>query len=124
MGFDSIVLKNSMAKFGVKRPKDGKYENWYFVDSLKILRGKIQLSNLYITVKTLKKYIFSGDMPSYESKSLNNCMGFYFGECQPWPHSALDDAKCVKRLCEKYARKMRYTSFGKLISQNKVAYKF
>ena len=52
MGFDSIVLKNSMAKFGVKRPKDGKYENWYFVDSLKILRGKIQLSNLYITVKT------------------------------------------------------------------------
>ena len=58
MGFDSIVLKNSMAKFGVKRPKDGKYENWYFVDSLKILRGKIQLSNLYITVKTLKKIYF------------------------------------------------------------------
>ena len=122
MGFDSIVLKNSMAKFGVKRPKDGTHPIWYFVDSLEIMRGKI-VEFVQVCWK-LWTNIFSGEMPSYESKSLNNCMDFYFDECQPSPHSALEDAKCVKRLCEKYARKMGYTSFNKLTSCNKVCYKF
>ena len=40
MGFDSIVLKNSMSKFGVKRPRDGHFETWFHIDSLEVMRGE------------------------------------------------------------------------------------
>ena len=35
--FDSIVLKNAMSQFGVKRPKTRK---WFFADSLELMRSK------------------------------------------------------------------------------------
>ena len=38
--FDSIILKNSMARFGVKRPRNG-FSRWFFVDSLQLMRGKL-----------------------------------------------------------------------------------
>ena len=60
----------------------------------------------------LRMNMFSDAMPYYHSKSLDNCMDYYFRECQPTPHSALEDAKCVKRLCENYARnQLRYEDF-------------
>merc|ERR1711976_235434 len=65
MNFDSIILKNSMSKFAVKRPRNG-FDNWYFVDSLQLMRDA---------------------MPHYHGKSLDNCMDYYFRECQPTPHS-------------------------------------
>ena len=40
MGFDSIVLKNSMSKFGVKRPRDGHFATWFHIDSLEVMRGE------------------------------------------------------------------------------------
>ena len=122
MGFDSIILKNSMAKYGVRRPRNGK--DWYFVDSLKIMRSK-KIDNCQSIIRCCNLCsIFSDAMPYYESKELNDCMMFYFDECQPSPHSALDDAICVKRLCENYARIMGYKSFNALTSCNKVCFKF
>ena len=57
-------------------------------------------------------------MPYYQSNSLNNCMDYFFDECQPSPHNALKDAKCVKRLCENYAEMENYNSFDDLLNDN------
>lgn len=54
-------------------------------------------------------------MPYYESKSLNNCMAYYFNESQPTPHSALKDANCVRSLCEHYAKSQNYNCFDVLL---------
>ena len=48
-----------------------------------------------------------GGMP----KDLNSCMEYFFGESQPTPHNAINDAQCLKRLCEHYAEKLGYESF-------------
>ena len=45
-------------------------------------------------------------------------MDYFFDECQPSPHNALKDAKCVKRLCENYAEMEDYNSFDDLLNDN------
>ena len=34
------------------------------------------------------------------SLSLDNCMRYLFNEMVPQPHNALQDAKCVQRICD------------------------
>ena len=57
-------------------------------------------------------------MPNHVSKSLNSCMDWYFDESQPSPHIALEDAKCVKALCENYADDMDYDSFDEFLDDH------
>ena len=116
MGFDSIVLKNSMSKFGVKRPRGGTFGTWFFVDSLEVMKGKqikTQFGKCWNSIN-----LFSDAMPYYESKSLNNCMAYYFNESQPTPHSALKDANCVRSLCENYAETLGYDDFDNFLYNN------
>ena len=54
-------------------------------------------------------------MPANLHKDLSSCMEYYFNEPQPrWtqiPYSALEKAKCVRRLCEKFAEIQGYKDF-------------
>ena len=45
-------------------------------------------------------------------------MDWYFDESQPSPHIALEDAKCVKALCENYADDMGYESFDEFLDDH------
>ena len=50
-------------------------------------------------------------MPRNEDKSLDGCIGYFFGEYQPVPHNALMDAMCVKKICENLAVEEEFESF-------------
>ena len=103
MGFDSIVLKNSMSQFGVKRPRGGQFGTWFHVDSLEVMKDA---------------------MPSWKKKKLHICMDYFFDECQPSPHNALTDATCVKRLCEHYARTRGYNCFDDLLNDHDIGNRY
>ena len=51
-------------------------------------------------------------MPIHLRKDLNSCLQYYFQESQPNPHNALTDAKCVKRICQRYSQTLGYESFA------------
>ena len=54
-------------------------------------------------------------MPAYLRKDLDTCMRYFFNESQPIPHSALSDAICVSRLCEKFAKIQGYDDFNSFL---------
>ena len=63
-------------------------------------------------------HIVTDALPNAPSKNLNSCFKILCDEEQPVPHTALGDARIVRRICEKYVHNEKFNSFSEWLEKH------